>query len=91
MSLVVKEPGNVLEKGQKIPFKFCYVFDYSVGQIYRFEIPRNVVNNFQLEEYMEEELGLKLDNIEYMTTSKITRIKILDAKVFVKLPKSFKK
>ena len=83
MSLVVKEPGNVLNKHKNIPFKYCYVFDYSKGEIYRFDIPSKIKNCFQLEEYMEDEYGFKLDNIEYMTTAKAERIKILNNRVFL--------
>ena len=54
---VVKEPGNVLEKGQNIPFKYCYIFDYSKGEIFRFTIPDKVVNNFQLEEFFTSPLS----------------------------------
>ena len=78
MTLVVKEPGNVLEKGQNIPFKYCYIFYYSKGEIFRFTIPDKVVNNFQLEEYIEDQYGLRLDDIEYMTTANVKTIKILD-------------
>lgn len=91
MTLVVKEPGNVLSKNKNIPFKYCYIFDFSVGKIYRLRIPDKIVNNFQLEEYLEEEYGFKLSNIEYMTTAKAERIKILDTRVYISKPKSLKK
>lgn len=77
MSLLVKEPQNILEKGKKIPFKYCYVFDYSKGEILKFDIPETVNNNFQLEEYMEDKFGFKLSQIEYMTTIRKIRIKNL--------------
>ena len=50
MTLIAKEPGNILSKNKKIPFKYCYMFDFSVGKIYRITIPSKIVNNFQLEE-----------------------------------------
>lgn len=78
MTLIVKEPGNILEKGQNIPFKYCYIFDYNKGEIFRFTIPDKIVNNFQLEEYIEDQYGLRLDDIEYMTTANVKTIKILD-------------
>lgn len=91
MTLIIQEPGNILTKNKKIPFKYCYIFDCSVGKIYRITIPNKIVNNFQLEEYLEEEYGFKLSNIEYMTTAKAERIKILDTRIYVNKPKSLKK
>lgn len=91
MTLMAKEPGNLLSKNKKIPFKYCYIFDFSVGKIYRITIPSKIVNNFQLEEYLEDEYGFKLSNIEYMTTAKAETIKILDARVYINKPKSLKK
>lgn len=77
MNLVIKEPGNVLSKHKEVPFKHCYVFDYSKGEILKFDIPARIKNNFQLEEYMEDEFGFKMSQIEYMTTSKAIKIKYL--------------
>lgn len=90
MSIVVKDSQLNPLPVKKQYFKYCYIFDYSKGEIYRVTIPENINNNFQLEEWLEDEYGLRLSQIEYMTTVRKVNIKILDARTFLSKAKSFK-
>jgi asparagine N-glycosylation enzyme membrane subunit Stt3 len=72
------------------PIKFCYIFDYSNGEIYRITVPKNITTDYKLEEFLVDNYGLKLSNITYMTVIGRRRVKILDNRNYLEKAKSFK-
>lgn len=48
--------------------KHCYIFNYSIAEVYHTILPESISTNEEIESYLSNNLGFQLDCIHYMIT-----------------------